>query len=41
MTLANLQRNWPVVALIVALLVGAAAPLALGMGALHNQRRPR
>ena len=31
MTLTTLQRNWPVVALIVGVLIGAAAPLALGM----------
>src|SRR5512137_2364210 len=33
MTLTTLQRNWPVVALIVALVVGAAAPLLFGMSA--------
>src|SRR5512134_2936624 len=33
MNLTTLQRNWPVVALIAAVLVGAAAPLALGMSA--------
>jgi branched-chain amino acid transport system permease protein len=33
MTLTTLQRNWPVVALIVAVLIGAAAPLALGLSA--------
>src|SRR5512141_144039 len=33
MTLASLQRNWPVVALIGAVLVGVLAPLALGMSA--------
>jgi branched-chain amino acid transport system permease protein len=33
MTLTNLRRNWPVVALIVALFVGALAPLVLGMSA--------
>jgi branched-chain amino acid transport system permease protein len=33
MTLTTLQRNWPVVALIVAVLLGAVAPLALGLSA--------
>ena len=33
MTLTTLQRNWPVVALIVAVLIGAAAPLVLGLSA--------
>jgi branched-chain amino acid transport system permease protein len=33
MTLTTLQRNWPVVALIVAVTIGAIAPLALGMSA--------
>jgi branched-chain amino acid transport system permease protein len=33
MTLTTLQRNWPVVALIAAVLVGAAAPLVLGLSA--------
>jgi branched-chain amino acid transport system permease protein len=33
MTLTALQRNWPVVALIAALLAGAAAPLAYGLSA--------
>jgi len=31
MTLTSLQRNWPVVALILAVIVGAIAPLALGL----------
>jgi branched-chain amino acid transport system permease protein len=31
MTLTTLQRNWPVVALIVAMFIGAIAPLVLGM----------
>jgi len=33
MTLTTLQRNWPVVALIVAVTIGAIAPLVLGMSA--------
>ena len=33
MTLTALQRNWPVIALIGALLAGAIAPLALGLSA--------
>jgi branched-chain amino acid transport system permease protein len=33
MTLTTLQRNWPVVALIVAVSIGAIAPLVLGMSA--------
>jgi branched-chain amino acid transport system permease protein len=33
MTLTTLQRNWPVVALIVAVTIGAVAPLVLGMSA--------
>src|SRR5512136_3057740 len=33
MTLTTLQRNWPVVALIVAVMIGAIAPLVLGMSA--------
>ena len=33
MTLTTLQRNWPVVALIVGVTIGAIAPLALGMSA--------
>jgi len=31
MTLTTLQRNWPVVALIVGVTIGAIAPLALGL----------
>jgi len=31
MTLTTLQRNWPVVALIVGVMIGAIAPLALGL----------
>jgi branched-chain amino acid transport system permease protein len=33
MTLAVLQRNWPVVALLLAIVAGALAPLVLGLGA--------
>ena len=33
MTLANLQKNWPVVALLVAITAGAIGPLVFGMSA--------
>src|SRR5512136_942118 len=33
MTLTTLQRNWPVVALIVAVMIGAIVPLVSGMSA--------
>jgi branched-chain amino acid transport system permease protein len=31
--MANLRKNWPIITLIVAILIGMAAPLALGMSA--------